>query len=63
MTRTINIDKMKLDAAKAILDTLDAEDYISTNAVSIEGIRKIDRGQLDGFSLEKLHAILGRLTP
>lgn len=67
MTRQLNIDKMKLDAARAILSVLrercvydcQARDYGAED----NDFRAIRNCQIKNISLEKLHNILGRLTP
>jgi hypothetical protein len=67
MTRQLNIDKMKLDAARAILETIAARGWYDFDCVQLgihhDDLKAIQRHRIDNLSLEKLHAILGRLTP
>lgn len=67
MTRTLNIEKQKLDAAEAILSVLRERCIYSCEAFHYgaeeNDFMAIRNRQIKNLSLEKLHAILGRLTP
>lgn len=67
MTRQLNIEKMKLDAAEAILSVLRERCIYDCEAFQYgaedNDFRAIRNRQIKNLSLEKLHAILGRLTP
>ena len=67
MTRTLNIDKMKLDAARAIRDTMSEQGIGGFEAyhrgIDPNDLDNIRANQIKNIPLEKLHAILGRLTP
>lgn len=67
MTRELNIDKMKLDAARAISGILVERQIHNCYAfywgATWQDFMDIRKSKLDNLSLEKLHSILGRLTP
>lgn len=67
MTRNLNIPKMKADAARAILHTIEARRWYDLDVVALgihhDDLKAIQRNRIDNLSLERLHEILGRLTP
>jgi hypothetical protein len=64
MTRQLNIEKMKLDAAKAIRDILSVTYwYDCLPDIDLQVLRAIQRNEIRHIPLEELHNILGRLTP
>ena len=67
MTRTLNIEKQKLDAADAILSALRERCIYNCEAFRFgaedSDFMAIRSRQIKNISLEKLHNILGRLTP